>query len=69
MRYRNKDIDELYEAQFAATDNKRTIQARLALRLSEFISNAETKEKLLEIYEALEINRTQKQKIYLIGTI
>ncbi len=30
LRYRNKDIDELYEAQFAATDNKRTIQTRLS---------------------------------------
>lgn len=62
LRYRNKDIDELYEAQFAATDNKRTIQARLALRLSEFISNADAKEKLRTIYEALEINRTPKAK-------
>ena len=62
LRYRNKDIDELYEAQFAATDNKRTIQTRLALRLSDFISNAEAKERLRTIYEALEINRTPKAK-------
>jgi len=60
LRYREKDITTLYEANFAASDNKRTIQARLGLRNSDFISNAEAKERLRTIYEALEINKTPK---------
>ncbi|WP_111857807.1 DEAD/DEAH box helicase family protein [Acinetobacter sp. CFCC 10889] len=62
LRYRNKDITELYEAEFSSQDNKRTIQARLALRNGEFISNVDAKEKLKTIYEALEINKAAKAK-------
>lgn len=62
LRFRNKDISELYEAEFATSDNKRTIQARLALRNGEFISNVDAKEKLRTIYEALEINKAAKAK-------
>lgn len=62
LRFRSKDISELYEAEFATSDNKRTIQARLALRNGEFISNVDAKEKLRTIYEALEINKAAKAK-------
>lgn len=62
LRFRNKDITELYEAEFATHDNKRTIQARLALKNGEFISNVDAKEKLRTIYDALEINKSPKAK-------
>jgi hypothetical protein len=62
LRFRNKDITELYEAEFASQDNKRTIQSFLALKNGEFVSNADAKDKLRTIYETLEINKAPKAK-------
>lgn len=62
LRFRDKDITNLYEAEHAAKNNTATIRARLGLKKSDFISNEDAKERLKNIYEALEINRAAKAK-------
>ena len=60
LRFRSKDIEEMYEAKFATKNNKKTIQSRLSLKVSDFISNADAKERLKTIYDALEISKNAK---------
>jgi hypothetical protein len=60
LRFRNKDIEEMYEAKYATKNNVRAIRSRLSLKLSSFISNADAKESLRTIYDDLGINKNPK---------